>query len=110
MRPSLVYISFLAACLSSGSSSTAQITRDVGDIAVIAGNNNIIFTPADSNGNNCAQVSVNIQELAKKFYQTHDDDYQMLVMFTNFTHLLSPGNTCSGSTQVVGGQVSVNRV
>ncbi len=72
----------------------AQITRDMVEIAVIEGNNNIIFTPTDNLGNPCPQVSVNIQQLARRFYQTHDDVFQFLIMFTNFNHLLAPDQNC----------------
>lgn len=86
---------FIAASLATGKVATAQITRDVGEIAVIEGDNNIIFTPIDSIGNPCPQVSVNIQQLARRFYQTHDDEFQFLIMFTNFNHLLSPDPNCN---------------
>jgi len=85
----------IALCLGASSVVNAQITRDVGEIAVIQGDNNIIFTPRDSNGNPCGQVSVNMAELAKKFYQTHNDEFQFLIMFTNFNHLLAPDAACN---------------
>jgi hypothetical protein len=73
----------------------AQITRDVGEIAVIEGDPAIIFTPTNSTtGNPCGQASVNMRALARRFYQTHDDAFQFLIMFTNFNHLLAPDANC----------------
>ena len=72
-----------------------QITRDVGEIAVIEGDNNIIFTPLNSTTippTPCGQVSVNMRELGLRFYQGHDNEFDVLVMFTNFNHLLLPNN------------------
>jgi len=97
MRTWLIYIfTFIAACLTSSNVVNAQIqiTRDVGEIAVIEGNNNIIFTPQDANGDPCGQVSVNVLALAQTFYQTHNNVFQFLIMFTNFNHLLAPDRNC----------------
>lgn len=80
----------IATYLVASSVTNAQITRDVGQIAVIEGDSNIIYTPKDGKGNSCGQASVKMTELARKFYQTHSDEFQFLIMFTNFNHLLSP--------------------
>lgn len=95
MRSSLLFcLAFLGAFFSEESFSNAQITRDVGQIAVIEGDNSILVTFTDTMGNPCPQVTVDMKEMGKKFYQTHDDVYQVLIMFTNFQHLLSPDQDC----------------
>jgi len=78
-----------------GSLLQQAITRDEGEIAVIEGDTNIIFTPDDSSGNPCPDDSVDMEELAKKFYATHGDDFGFLIAFTTFNHLLSPDANCN---------------
>jgi hypothetical protein len=73
----------------------AQISRNVGDIAVIEGDNSIISTPNNAAGTPCPQVTVNMAEVAKKFYATHGDVFRMLIVFTTFNHLLLPDAACN---------------
>ncbi|HED17817.1 MAG TPA: hypothetical protein ENI64_13515, partial [Gammaproteobacteria bacterium] len=83
-----------------------NITRDVGEIAIIEADTNIIYTATDTNGNPCPQVTVNKKELAKKFYQTHSDDFQFLIMYTNFDYLISPKTDCSNRAAALHNLVS----
>lgn len=68
---------------------------DVGDIAVMEADGNILVFAQDDMMNNCPLPSVSMTAMAQKFYVTHNDDYQFLVMFTNFGILLNPDENCN---------------
>ena len=94
MRSSVLYIVLLTAHLSAGSFSIAQITRDVGEIAVIEGDDlqadpKIIIPPTDPIGNPCPgnpALTVDVEQVAKTFYQSHEPVYQALILFSNFPY------------------------
>ena len=75
--------------LTMGSVAHGQITRDVGQIAVIEGDSNIIVASCNN------KVRVSMQELAKKFYETHPNEFHFLIMFTNFDQMLNPDANCN---------------
>src|ERR1051326_6126510 len=96
VRTLLIYALFLWIGLTTSVIvSSAQITRDVSEIAVIEGDNAIIVTPKRADGSPCPLATVKMQELGKKFYRTHRNDFQFLVMFTTFNHLLAPDSRCN---------------
>ncbi|MFY9559603.1 MAG: hypothetical protein WAQ52_05150 [Terriglobales bacterium] len=75
----LVYTAtFIVLSLLMSNAANAQITRDVGSIAVIEGDNSAIFMSG-----RCQ--SVNTTGVARKFYQTHADEFHTLIIFTTLS-------------------------
>ena len=91
----IIPIALLSLLATVGSVFAGVITRDVGNIAIIEADNNILFFPQDAMMNNCSLQSVSMTQMAQKFYLTHSDVYQLLVMFTNFSVLLNPDANCN---------------
>ncbi|MCF6180042.1 MAG: hypothetical protein L3J63_11740, partial [Geopsychrobacter sp.] len=66
---------------------------DFGDVTVMEFSGNYDAYGLDVNGNQVLNTAPR-QAVAKEFYKTHGDDYDFLVFFTNFDHLMmTPTNT-----------------